>query len=69
MKSIQLAEDRQLFSEVINKLGLNQPKSATARSIPEAMEVAKTLGFPLLVRPSFVLGGRAMEIFYSLSEM
>lgn len=69
VKSIQLAEDRKLFGGVINKLKLNQPKSATAMSISEAMEVAKTLGFPLLVRPSFVLGGRAMEIFYSLSEM
>ncbi len=69
VKSIQLAEDRKLFSEVINKLGLNQPKSDTAKSISEAMEIAGKLGFPLLVRPSFVLGGRAMEIFYSKAEM
>ncbi len=69
VKSIQLAEDRKLFSEIINKLKLNQPKSGTAKSISEAIEIAKKLGFPLLVRPSFVLGGRAMEIFYSLDEM
>lgn len=69
VKSIQLAEDRKLFSEVIEKLGLNQPKSASAISQKESIEIAKKLGFPLLVRPSFVLGGRAMEIFYSLSEM
>jgi carbamoyl-phosphate synthase large subunit len=69
VKSIALAEDRKLFGGVIDKLGLNQPKAATAKSVSEAIEIAKTLGFPLLVRPSFVLGGRAMEIFYSLSEM
>lgn len=69
VKSIQLAEDRELFRKVIEKLGLNQPKSFSATSISESMELAKNLNFPLLVRPSFVLGGRAMEIFYSLSEM
>ena len=68
-RSIQLAEDRELFSEVIRKLGLNQPRSKSARSVSESIEIAKKLGFPLLVRPSFVLGGRAMEIFYSLPEM
>ncbi|OGI19133.1 MAG: carbamoyl phosphate synthase large subunit [Candidatus Melainabacteria bacterium RIFCSPHIGHO2_02_FULL_34_12] len=67
--SIQLAEDRKLFSEIIKELGLNQPKSESANSVSESIEIAKELGFPLLVRPSFVLGGRAMEIFYSLSEM
>lgn len=69
VKSIQFAEDRQLFSEVIKKLGLNQPRSSSARSVSEAMGIAKELGFPLLVRPSFVLGGRAMEVFYSMPEM
>ena len=69
IESIQLAEDRKLFSETIKKLGLNQPQSYSATSIKEAIELAKKLKFPLLVRPSFVLGGRAMEIFYSLSEM
>ncbi len=69
VNSIQLAEDRKLFSEVIKKLNLNQPKSFSAYSIQESIDIAKQMGFPLLVRPSFVLGGRAMEIFYSLSEM
>ncbi len=69
VNSIQLAEDRELFRKVIEKLGLNQPKSYSANSIQESMELAKKLTFPLLVRPSFVLGGRAMEIFYSISEM
>ena len=68
-RSIHLAEDRKLFSEVIKKLNLNQPKSASCYSINEAIQIAKQLGFPLLVRPSFVLGGRAMEIFYSMAEM
>lgn len=68
-ESIRLAEDRKLFTEVIKKLKLNQPASASAMSVGESIEIAKKLGFPLLVRPSFVLGGRAMEIFYSLSEM
>ena len=69
VRSIQLAEDRKLFSEVIKKLKLNQPISHSAYSVSESINIAKQLGFPLLVRPSFVLGGRAMEIFYSLSEM
>lgn len=69
VKSIQTAEDRKLFAEIINKLELKQPKATTASSVSEAIEIAKKLGFPLLVRPSFVLGGRAMEIFYSLKEM
>ena len=69
VKSIQLAEDRKLFRDIIEKLGLNQPKSYSATSIAESIELAKKLKFPLLVRPSFVLGGRAMEVFYSLTEM
>lgn len=69
VKSIQLAEDRELFAGVIKKLNLNQPKSSSAKSIEESIKIAKSLGFPLLVRPSFVLGGRAMEIFHSLNEM
>ncbi len=69
VNSIQLAEDRKLFSEVIKELDLNQPPSASAKSVNEAINIAEKLGFPLLVRPSFVLGGRAMEIFYSKAEM
>ena len=69
VKSIQLAEDRELFRKVIERLGLNQPQSFSTTSISESIELAKKLKFPLLVRPSFVLGGRAMEVFYSLNEM
>jgi carbamoyl-phosphate synthase large subunit len=63
-ESIDRAEDRKLFWEVINKLKLLQPESGTARNYEETLEIARKLGYPLLIRPSFVLGGRAMEIVY-----
>ena len=62
--SIHLAEDRELFKEVITKLGIPQPESGTARSVEEALAVGQEIGFPLMVRPSFVLGGRGMEVVY-----
>ncbi len=62
--SIHLAEDRELFKEVITKLGIPQPESGTARSVDEALAVGREIGFPLMVRPSFVLGGRGMEVVY-----
>jgi carbamoyl-phosphate synthase large subunit len=62
--SIHLAEDRELFKEVITKLGIPQPESGTARSVEEALAVGLEIGFPLMVRPSFVLGGRGMEVVY-----
>jgi len=62
VESIETAEDRKLFNELINKLGLRQPLGGTARSAEEARGVADAIGYPVLVRPSFVLGGRAMEI-------
>ncbi|HVX85664.1 MAG TPA: carbamoyl-phosphate synthase large subunit [Phycisphaerae bacterium] len=62
VESIEAAEDRKLFNEMIKKLGLKQPNGGTARSAEEARIVAKQIGYPVLVRPSFVLGGRAMEI-------
>ncbi len=62
--AIDRAEDRQRFNELIVKLALRQPESGTARSAKEAAEIAKRLGFPVMVRPSYVLGGRAMEIVY-----
>ncbi|HQK93451.1 MAG TPA: carbamoyl-phosphate synthase large subunit [Armatimonadota bacterium] len=63
-ESIARAEDRQQFKELIEKLGLNQPQNGTATSAEGACAVAKEIGYPVVVRPSFVLGGRAMEIVY-----
>lgn len=60
--AIDLAEDRERFKALLDELGLRQPPNAIVRSEEEALESAKTLGFPLVLRPSFVLGGRAMEI-------
>ncbi len=62
--SIDLAEDRERFQKMIQKLNLKQPVNDTARSQEEAVEIANSIGFPLVVRPSYVLGGRAMEIVY-----
>ncbi|MDI9336376.1 MAG: carbamoyl-phosphate synthase large subunit, partial [Gammaproteobacteria bacterium] len=59
---IDVAEDRQRFQQVLHQLKINQPPNATARSQQEALEKAETLGYPLIVRPSYVLGGRAMAI-------
>jgi carbamoyl-phosphate synthase large subunit len=60
--AIDLAEDRERFQQLLHKLGLKQPHNGTARSRDEAFAVAKDVGYPLVIRPSFVLGGRAMEI-------
>jgi carbamoyl-phosphate synthase large subunit len=60
--AIDLAEDRERFQDLVNRLGLKQPVNAIARSDKEAIEIAKEIGFPLVIRPSYVLGGRAMEI-------
>ncbi len=60
--AIDLAEDRERFQQLLHKLGLKQPHTGTARSRDEAFAVAATVGYPLVIRPSFVLGGRAMEI-------
>ena len=67
--SIDLAEDRKLFSKMVNDLGLLQPKNSTATSIEEAIKVSQDLGFPLMIRPSFVLGGRAMRVLASEEEL
>ena len=67
--SIDLAEDRERFQQLIERLGLRQPPNATARSTDEALEKAAELGYPLVVRPSYVLGGRAMEIVYNEDEL
>jgi carbamoyl-phosphate synthase large subunit len=63
-QSIDIAEDRKLFKELIEKLGLLQPPSGTATNVEEALRVANEISYPVLVRPSYVLGGRAMEIVY-----
>jgi carbamoyl-phosphate synthase large subunit len=60
--SLDAAGDREKFRELVQKLGLNQPENGIARSVAEARVIAKRIGYPVLVRPSFVLGGRAMEI-------
>ncbi|WP_407495268.1 carbamoyl-phosphate synthase large subunit [Pseudooceanicola sp. MF1-13] len=60
--AIDLAEDRERFQDLVNRLGLKQPKNGIAHSDAEALEIAEGIGFPLVIRPSYVLGGRAMEI-------
>ncbi|OQX87127.1 MAG: carbamoyl phosphate synthase large subunit [Candidatus Omnitrophica bacterium 4484_70.2] len=65
-ESIDIAEDREKFSNLLKRLNLRQPESGIARSLEEALKVLERLGFPVLVRPSYVLGGRAMEIIYDL---
>ncbi|MBC7979284.1 MAG: carbamoyl-phosphate synthase large subunit [Armatimonadetes bacterium] len=68
-KSIEQAEDRKFFSALLDKLGLKQAEAGTATNLSEAIEIANRIGYPVLVRPSFVLGGRAMMIVYSDSEL
>ena len=63
-ESIDLAEDRDRFRKLVSDLGLLQPQSDTARSEEEAIGIARDIGYPVMVRPSYVLGGRAMEIVY-----
>ncbi len=63
--SIDLAEDRERFQKLLERIGLKQPPNATARSTEQAINAAKELGYPLVVRPSYVLGGRAMEIVFN----
>ena len=68
-RSIELAEDRKYFSALLDEIGLKQAEAGTATNEEEAVEVAKRIGFPVLVRPSFVLGGRAMMIVYDEAEL
>ena len=67
--SIDLAEDRERFNSLMKELNVLQPESVIAKSSDEALLKSKDLGFPIIVRPSYVLGGRAMEIVYSESEL
>ena len=66
---IDAAEDRERFQKLLNDLGLRQPPNATARTDAEALEKAASLGYPLVVRPSYVLGGRAMEIVHEQRDL
>ncbi|MBW2677922.1 MAG: carbamoyl-phosphate synthase large subunit, partial [Deltaproteobacteria bacterium] len=68
-ESIDRAEDRELFQVMLNKLGLVQPANGTAMSIEEATSIADSIGYPVVVRPSYVLGGRAMRIVYNRPEL
>jgi carbamoyl-phosphate synthase large subunit len=68
-ESIDRAEDRELFQAMLKKLGLTQPANGTALSINEALSIAEDIGYPVIVRPSFVLGGRAMKIVYDPKDM
>ena len=67
--AIDRAEDRERFQSLIEKLGLKQPPNSTVRSIEESLKEAETISYPLVVRPSYVLGGRAMEIVYDEEEL
>jgi carbamoyl-phosphate synthase large subunit len=68
-EAIDLAEDRRRFENFLNQLGIPEPPGAGVTSIDEALSVAKLIGYPVLVRPSYVLGGRAMEIVHDASEL
>ncbi len=67
--AIDRAEDRERFQQMVQRLNLRQPQNATARSEEEAIAASKAIGYPLVVRPSYVLGGRAMEIVYEEEEL
>jgi len=67
--SIDLAEDRERFQQLLYELGLKQPPNRTARNEKDAVRLAEEIGYPLVVRPSYVLGGRAMEIVYNEEEL
>ncbi len=68
-QSIEIAEDRKLFSAMLNKLNIPQPPNGLATNEAEALQASHKLGYPVLVRPSFVLGGRAMQIVFSDAEL
>src|SRR5690606_32798268 len=67
--AIDLAEERGLFSKILDEAGLLAPRNGTATDLASAIAVAEEIGFPVLVRPSFVLGGRGMEILYDTESL
>ena len=67
--AIDLAEDRERFQALVNQLGLKQPKNGIASTDSQAIEIAEKIGFPLVIRPSYVLGGRAMEIVRDMAQL
>ncbi len=67
--AIDVAEDRERFQQLLHRLGLRQPENGTARSAPEAEAIAERIGYPVVIRPSYVLGGRAMEIVHDRSGL
>ncbi len=67
--SIDLAEDRERFQQLVNRIGLKQPPNSIAKTEDEACEMASEVGFPLVVRPSYVLGGRAMEVIHNIDDL
>ncbi|MFZ9118564.1 MAG: carbamoyl-phosphate synthase large subunit [Paracoccaceae bacterium] len=67
--AIDLAEDRERFQALVNTLGLKQPRNGIASTDEEALQIAETIGFPLVIRPSYVLGGRAMEIVRDMAQL
>lgn len=69
LESINIAEDRKLFEQLLRDLKIPQPKGFAVKKQSEALEVAKTLGYPLLVRPSYVIGGRGMQVVYNKDEL
>ncbi|QOV92408.1 carbamoyl-phosphate synthase large subunit [Humisphaera borealis] len=69
VESLDAAGDREQFRDLLQKLGLKQPENGIARSVQEARDIARRIGYPVLVRPSFVLGGRAMEIVYGEDQL
>ena len=67
--AIDRAEDRERFQQMVNKLNLKQPANSTVTNVEQALAMAEEIGFPLVVRPSYVLGGRAMEIVYDIKDL
>jgi len=69
LESIDITEDRELFEELLNKLNIPRPKGKGVKTLVEAIEVAKDIGYPVLVRPSYVIGGRGMQVVYDDDEL